>query len=137
MNERVISALICACALFVGTGTVHAGGVAQTSSDPYVETRDLPRLVGPRIAVPEDPVERWALSRGESLREQLAGWAERAGWTLVWQSPWDYPVAAPAQFYGGFIEAVSDLMNEMNAAGGTLGAKLLRGNRVLLITENR
>lgn len=137
MNRCVFS--VFACALFAVSISAHADADANANSrdpvaGPDIETHDWPRLVG---AMTQEPALRWDLAQGESLREQLTAWTDDAGWTLVWRSPWDYPVAAPAHFEGSFVEAVTELMVQMNASGSTLGAKLMRGNRVLLITENR
>lgn len=43
-------------------------------------------------------------------------WARRAGYELLWSASYDYPVKAPLQFQGDFIQALAVLFESYQTA---------------------
>jgi hypothetical protein len=69
------------------------------------------------------------------LDQVLGDWAERAGWTLVFQSPIVYEMQAGAEFTGEFTEAVAALVRSIRARPVPI-AHFYRGNNVLVVSNN-
>ena len=46
----------------------------------------------------EDPVEDWLAEEGQTLKDLLTEWSERAGWRLIWNSNRNYTLTAGAMF---------------------------------------
>ena len=42
----------------------------------------------------EDPVEDWLAEEGQTLKDLLTEWSERAGWRLIWNSNRNYTLTA-------------------------------------------
>lgn len=88
----------------------------------------------------------WKVPEGSTLREVLADWAEVAGWSLVWNSPYEYPMQAGAVFYGEFVEsdpygqgpsgAAVDLVHSMKTARPAVNADFYMSNKVLVVTTS-
>lgn len=73
----------------------------------------------------------WAVLADSSLRASLQGWAESAGWTLVWEGPFDFRVQVSAEFKGSFEEAVAALVDAVHLSDPGLAVTLYRGNKVV------
>ncbi len=73
----------------------------------------------------------WAVLADSSLRASLQGWAEAAGWTLVWEGPFDFRIQVSAEFEGSFEEAVAALVDAVHLSDPGLGVTLYRGNKVV------
>lgn len=79
---------------------------------------------------------KWAAMAGASLRETLEGWCNAAGWTLVWDNPYDYRLRASASFTGSFEDAVRSLIDAIYLENPEITADLKRGNKVVWVQEN-
>lgn len=77
----------------------------------------------------------WRVARGQTLDQVLADWTERAGWTLVFNTPIIYEIQAGAELRGDFIEAAASLINSIQARP-LPRAVFYRGNRVLVISNS-
>ena len=90
----------------------------------------------PGVSVAGAPPERWAVDAGwhGTLREVLAAWTARAGWTLVWKAGDEYTIAASAEFEGGLLEAVDQLFSAA-AVRRALTATAYTVNRYLVIED--
>lgn len=73
----------------------------------------------------------WAVLADSSLRASLQGWAESAGWTLVWEGPFDFRIQVSAEFEGSFEEAVAALVDAVHLSDPGLAVTLYRGNKVV------
>lgn len=73
----------------------------------------------------------WAVLADSSLRASLQGWAESAGWTLVWEGPFDFRVQVSAEFEGSFEDAVAALVDAVHLSDPGLAVTLYRGNKVV------
>jgi len=112
------------------------------------EARDGPREAGaassrPAPARPTAAPARqiadapgvWRVRRGQTLDQVLAEWAERAGWTLVVNTPIIYEMQAGAELRGDFIDAAASLINSIQARP-LPRAVFYRGNRVLVVSNS-
>lgn len=79
--------------------------------------------------------QTWVVEPAEYLRTIMEDWAESAGWTLVWNSDYDYPMQAGAKFYGDFLEATGELVRSLKDARPALTVSFYKGNRVVVITN--
>lgn len=97
-----------------------------------------PSPVAPAPALsPDDivmPSRSWQLSPGQTLRSGLEGWADEAGWSVVWDLNVDYDVEATITLTGSFIHAVSRVVRAYCENGVPLGFTSFPGNRVLKLT---
>jgi hypothetical protein len=113
---------------------------AEHQADPQMEAdgNELALLLRRPAAAPElapappDP-PLWVAEAGRTLRETLQDWAAKAGWTLVWQSSFDYPLMAPARLDGDFAAAVAALLRGFSEATPPPAARIFRANNVVII----
>lgn len=81
--------------------------------------------------------EVWLVYANTTLEDTLMDWADRAGWTVLWNSDYSYDIQANAQFEGDFISAASLLIKSiaMNPESDMPPkGKFYEGNNVLVIT---
>ena len=122
---------------------------------PTVPVALLPVVAGPQSAKPSldrpdtvpaapsaDPAppalsakveELWLAAAGRSLQEVLRDWADKAGWTLVWQSDREYPIDASATFSGDFTKVASQLCEGFSTVAPAPFAHFYKRNQVLVI----
>ena len=81
--------------------------------------------------------EDWAVVADTPLSTTLHGWADRAGWKVVWESDADFRLAAAATVTGDFEMAAQKLLGSFRATQPRLKAVFYRGNRVLRIWAER
>lgn len=81
--------------------------------------------------------EQWTATDGASLSATLTGWAQRAGWTVVWETDDDFRLAAGATLAGDFQTAAGGLIEAFNHARPRLRAIFYGGNRVLRVWTER
>lgn len=77
----------------------------------------------------------YSVREGDTLRNALGAWAERAGWKIVWNSEFDYPITADASFGGDFVEAATALSHAMSSARPALNFDFYKGNRTLVVAN--
>lgn len=97
-----------------------------------------------RVSSPSE--QEWVVTSGLTLQELLSDWTESAGWSLVWDSPYEYPIEADAVFYGPFIThdtsgeslegAAVDLVHSMSNARPPVNADFYLQNRVMVMTTS-
>jgi hypothetical protein len=116
-KTRLLTALVWLCLPF---GVSAAPG--NTASAPTMAPVALP----PSTAT-------WRLRAGAPLRDVLYDWSRRAGWTLVWDSEYQYTLDADAQFSGDFPAAVTQLFHALGDLNPPLYPALYQGNRVLAV----
>lgn len=81
--------------------------------------------------------EEWEAKTDTSLSSTLSGWAQRAGWTLVWESDTDFRLSASAAIAGDFPAAAGQLLSAFSRTTPHLKAVFYRGNRVLRVWTER
>jgi hypothetical protein len=90
----------------------------------------------PKIAATapvEAPPPVWIAESGRTLRSVLGAWAAQAGWSLVWQSSFDYPLEASGRFSGDFPSAVAALLGGFAEAKPPPTARIFSSNQVVII----
>ncbi|MGY3582229.1 hypothetical protein ACVIGB_000846 [Bradyrhizobium sp. USDA 4341] len=78
----------------------------------------------------------WVAKKDQTLRGVLADWGQRAGWTVVYQSGFEYRLEAGAAFGGDFMQASGDLVRSMQSAKPALTATFHKGNQTLVIAND-
>ncbi|MDR1693594.1 MAG: toxin co-regulated pilus biosynthesis Q family protein [Lactobacillaceae bacterium] len=81
----------------------------------------------------DDPVEDWLAEEGQTLRNVLTEWSEKAGWRLVWNTNRNYNITAGAMFRGRFADVSSALIRAFARARPAPIATFYKGNRVLVV----
>lgn len=81
--------------------------------------------------------EQWTATDGAALSATLTGWAQRAGWTVVWETDDDFRLAAGATLDGDFPAAAGGLIEAFSHARPRLRAIFYGGNRVLRVWTER
>lgn len=79
--------------------------------------------------------EEWTITTG-SLKAQLEGWTERAGYQLVWKATHDFQMQSTAVFRDSFVGAMKRLVNRMHLNGNALRVTIYQENRVVEVTED-
>jgi hypothetical protein len=87
----------------------------------------------PPSQAPPPPQREWVAEAGRTLRGVLQDWASQAGWSLIWQSAYDYPLEASARLTGDFPAVATDLLKGFFEAEPPPTARLFHGNNVLII----
>ena len=67
----------------------------------------LAKPAAPAVSLPP-PVSSWTLDPSLTLQENVRAWAQKAGWTVVWDAV-DYPVFAKTSFQGDFSASTGPL----------------------------
>ena len=85
---------------------------------------------------PPPPPAAWPVRAAdhETLQDVLSSWADTAGWTLVWRASRRYALSADAEFRGGFLDAVDQLLADA-ATRRSLAATAHAANRHLVIDD--
>lgn len=84
----------------------------------------------------EDNVRSWVVVDGQTLREVLQSWCDKAGWDLVWTTVREYPIEASAVFKGRFVDVASALVRNFERATPIPYAKFYKGNRVVVVSTS-
>ena len=82
----------------------------------------------------QDQVRSWVVADGQTLREVLKSWSDKAGWDLVWTTAREYPIEASAVFKGRFMDVASALVRNFERATPIPYAKFYKGNRVVVVS---
>lgn len=84
----------------------------------------------------QDQVRSWVVAEGQTLREVLQSWCDKAGWDLVWTTSREYPIEASAVFKGRFMDVASALVRNFERATPIPYARFYKGNRVVVISTS-
>lgn len=98
------------------------------------------------LSTPISAQKEWIITSGLTLQEILSDWTEEAGWSLVWDSSYEYPIEADAVFYGPFIDrneddgsligAAADLISSMKNARPIVNADFYMKNKVMVVSTS-
>lgn len=105
--------------------------VAPTSAPPGVPP--APTKGAATLAIEE----QWTASSGAALSATLTSWAQRAGWTVVWETEDDFRLAAGATLDGDFPTVADRLIQAFGNARPRLRAVFYGGNKVLRVWTER
>lgn len=114
-----------------GEGQRQEGPAPRSDAPAARQVQSRPQA--PPRSVPEQGV--WRARRGQTLDQVLAEWSERAGWTLVFNTPIVYEMQAGIELRGEFIDAAASLINSIQARP-LPRAVFYRGNRVLVVSNS-
>ena len=78
----------------------------------------------------------WVAKKDQTLRSVLGEWAQRAGWTIAYQSGFEYRLEAGAAFGGDFIQASGDLVRSMQSAKPAVTVTFYKANHVAVIAND-
>lgn len=112
---------------------------APVSAEPKALAATTVAPMGAAEPVSGEPAELQAeayfLRKGPSLRDQVDDWAQRAGWSLVWELPYDYRVVVDAGFHGPIFDAVATLVKSYERAGEMRDVEWVfnDGNKVIVV----
>lgn len=81
--------------------------------------------------------EQWTVLTDASLSATLSGWAQRAGWKVVWETDDDFHLAAGANVAGDFPAAATQLIDAFSHSRPRLRAIFYNTNRVLRVWTER
>ncbi len=81
--------------------------------------------------------EEWTATADASLSTTLTGWAQRAGWTVVWETDDDFRLSAGGALEGDFPTAAGGLIEAFSHARPRLRAIFYAGNKVLRVWTER
>lgn len=117
--------------------TPRSSSPLSTSATPPVQTA-LADLSGTLAAESKNVVTSpiWEVGKGRMLREQMADWAARADYSLVWNAQNDYELRGSATFRGEFVDAVKTFFAALQANGLALRVTIYQGNRVMEVSEH-
>ena len=94
--------------------------------------RSIPVRVSEAVVSPDG--RTWHAAENATLDQVLGDWADKAGWTLVYQTRMIYDLQASADFDGDFIGAASSLIRSVRAAPQPV-ATFYRGNKTVVVTN--
>jgi hypothetical protein len=78
--------------------------------------------------------ERWHLSAGRLIREELIDWGKRSGWQVIWRLPHTPTVPADTDFEGSFKDAAGAVIRTLAENGLVIRGLFYDGNRTLLVS---
>lgn len=125
------------------TSTLPTPSTASTSSsNPNAKAASTPKRVtaaSAASAAPKPLAQIWTASTGSTLRQTVEGWAEKAGWKLMWQvDDLDYSIDAPLRFEGSFQEAIGSIFPLYDTAPRSFLVDVVDSSssqRLIFITE--
>lgn len=85
------------------------------------------------LAIPVPIEQVWSLEAGQTIRQNLAAWAKKASWHVIWELSKDWVVPAPAQFRGDFPTAVEQVVTTLAKNGALIRAHISEGNNTIVI----
>jgi len=77
----------------------------------------------------------FSVAEGDDLRGVIEAWASAHGWKVVWDSEFNYPIAAAAKFDGDFVEATTSLVRAMGDARPSITVDFYKGNQVVVVAN--
>jgi len=85
---------------------------------------------------PYKPVaSQFSVTSGQMLHPVLAEWASKSGWTVIWETEYDYRIEANASFNGNFVEAVTQIVTAMAEARPAITVDFYQGNNVAVVSN--
>lgn len=87
-------------------------------------------------------VAEWEAHKGETLRQSLTAWSERAGISVVWSSEYDYPLQTDVRIQSTYPDAVRTLLAGFSKAQPRPLGRLFKNQStgaqpVLVVETNR
>lgn len=110
--------------IFIASAAAHAIPVSQATDAP----------MQPRALQQEQRANMvWQAFAGQSLRDTVAAWSTKAGYELVWDADFDFPVRAGVRLDGDFIQVVTNLFNAYAAADRPLSVDIFKEQKLVRV----
>ena len=77
----------------------------------------------------------WDLFADRTLSENFEIWAKKAGWSLSWQSIYDYPVTHDARIMGTIKNAFTEVLEPISKTSKPLSIVFHKGNKVIEVVD--
>ncbi|WP_052942157.1 toxin co-regulated pilus biosynthesis Q family protein [Chromobacterium violaceum] len=128
------------CVLAAVASAACMAGVAKpvVAAEPSLplETITLPETSAPVAeSLPAEQAmpaaDAWLAERGQSLRTVAQQWARKAGYELVWEADYDFPIAAALRFDGDFLDAMQKLFDAYAAADRPLVVNIYQEQKLV------
>lgn len=95
------------------------------------------REFGPHLRTPETGAATFTVRSGQTLREVLDEWGQRAGWDLSWEITGKQMVlGAGASFTGPIEDVVDALINALGGEVAHLQVEMHQANRMIRVSHN-
>ncbi len=69
-----------------------------------------------KVPPPTPPKPQWVARPGSTLKTSVQEWGKKAGWDVVWNADYDYPIKASLTFEGSFLDAITTLFRSYEKA---------------------
>lgn len=110
---------------------------APMSLTAMIQPQEKPIQIAADLVSPQE----WQARKGETLRQVLTTWSERAGVSLVWSSEYDYPLQTDLRMESGYADAVRTLLAGFSKAQPRPLGRLFKNTKVgaqpVLIVETQ
>lgn len=124
-----------AAAPVTATATPHSVVVGDSSFTPVTTPIHAPSSF--TVSNGMSQMQSWPMNPSMTLRENVAVWAKKAGWVLVWEAS-DYPVVGAPVFHGAFDAPdgpIATIISGYEHSVQPLSASLTTMDHVLHITN--
>lgn len=75
--------------------------------------------------------DAWQALSGQSLRDAAAAWSSRAGYELVWDADYDFPIRANVRLKGDFVHVLTNLFNAYASADRPLTVDIYKEQKLV------
>lgn len=88
-------------------------------------------------APPVLPQQVWRATNGSTLQTAVRDWAQRAGWTVVWDDKRpDLEIVGTVEVSGDIVKAVSYLFDVYRRSGATYAVDIYTQQKLVLVKDN-
>ncbi|WON76955.1 toxin co-regulated pilus biosynthesis Q family protein [Serratia sp. UGAL515B_01] len=84
----------------------------------------------------EDLINTWHIQSGDSLRGLLYKWSKVTGWSLVWDSKYDYKISSSADIHDNFISALEALVKSIGVINPPIYIDVYEENKVIRVNNS-
>lgn len=83
------------------------------------------------------PAQVWKAANGSTLQTAVRDWAQRAGWTVVWNDKRpDLEIVGTVEVSGDIVKAVSYLFDVYRRSGATYAVDIYTQQKLVLVKDN-
>jgi hypothetical protein len=80
-------------------------------------------------------VDVWQAKAGATLSAVINEWGKKAGWDVVWNIDFDYPIQAQLVFEGSFLDVIVGVFRSYETAERPLLVDVYEKQHLIVITE--
>lgn len=99
-----------------------------------VKNNERSESVTTKVQSPALQEERWHLTAGHLVRQELTRWAERSGWKVLWHLQRDWAVPADTDFTGDFKAAAAEVIRTLAENGVVIRGQFYDANKTLVVS---